>query len=137
MNIAIVICLTLSFAVSNLPGGDGGCFQSEVPKDFRYPESQETVQINRPMKSKSLAGRVLDPQGRGMEKALVERLSAGWKHRKSATFTDSEGYFAFPRQPSGVYCLRLSMRGFNTLAVRVAVTRRSQSDLRLVLGVSN
>lgn len=133
----LTICLMLCIVVPSALGGSRGDNQSSVPKGFRYPESQETVQIDTPMESKSLAGKVVDSAGFGLEKVLVERLSAGWKRRRNATFTDSEGLFTFSNPSSGQYYLRLSKPGFKTLLVKALITQKSQSQLRLALVVSH
>ena len=137
MNHFLIKCLILCTLVSSVFGEPRNHNQSKVPKDFRYPESQETVQVRVPIESKSLAGRVVDSASFGLEKVLVERLSAGWRRRQNAMFTDSEGAFVFRKQGIGRYYLRLSKPGFKTLLVRVLVTNKSQSSLRLVLGVSH
>lgn len=49
-----------------------------VAKDFSYPEAPETVTNEVPYEAKSLAGRVADVTGAGLDKVLVERLGSGW-----------------------------------------------------------
>ena len=133
LTIWLLICITASSAL----GGARRYDQSRVPKGFHYPESQETIQVDAPIKSKSLAGRVVDPAGFGLDKVLVEHVGAGWRHRRSARFTDSEGLFVFSTHSSGGHYLRLSKPGFKTLLVKVLITKNSQSQLRLALGVSH
>ncbi len=108
----------------------------QVAKDFRYPESPETIKDGTPYGAKTLAGRVIDPAGAGMEKVLVERLDSGWGKRIDATFTDSDGSFSFFRYSGKTQFLRLSKPGFNTLLVKVRIKKNLKSQLKLKLGLS-
>jgi hypothetical protein len=118
------------------PAQAGGPNQSTVPKGFHYPESPETIQVEVPFQSNSLAGRVVDSAGSGVEKVLVECLRPGWVRRRSARFTDSEGAFVFPKQSTGMRYLRLSKPGFKTMLVKVVIAKKAQPPLQLELRVS-
>lgn len=142
MNTFLAGCLALMIAVSNCQRGHvithtEQAKPQQVAKDFSYPESPATIKVESPYKAKSLAGRISDPTGAGLEKALVERLSSGWKKRIDATFTDSEGSFSFPQYSSGkTQFLKISKPGFNTLLVKVKIKDSVKSLLSIKLGAS-
>ena len=71
--------------------------QRSVPKDFSYPDASETLQIA--MTARSLAGVVRAPNGEALADVLVERVSADWKNRIDATFTDPDGRFVLSTLP--------------------------------------
>ena len=102
-----------------------------VPKGFSYPEASQTVEID--ASAKSLSGVVQSPGGDGLPDALIERVDSDWKHRLDATFTDSEGRFAFSNSPNGKYYLKISKADFSTLRVKVSLKKRAKSRLELVL----
>ena len=89
------------------------------------------------MSSKSLAGVVRVQNGDALADALVERVSADWKNRLDAAFTDREGRFDLSSLPDGKYFLRVSKSGFSTLKVKVRLKRKEKSllDLELPLGI--
>lgn len=141
MNVFLAGCLALMTALFNCQRCDvvshtAQAETQQVAKDFSYPESPETIKDETPYEAKSLAGRVVDPTGAGMGKALVERLNAGWKKRIAATLTDPEGSFSFSRSSSKAQFLRISKPGFNTLLVKVKIKKNLKSQLNLKLGVS-
>jgi len=106
-----------------------------VPKEFSYPEASETVQIA--LSARSLAGVVRVPNGEVLPDVLVERVSADWKKRLDATFTDTQGRFHLSALPDGKYSLKVSKSGFSTLKVEVRVKKKAKSlmDLALPLGI--
>jgi hypothetical protein len=141
MNIFLAVCLALTAAVSNCQKNHVAAPSEEakvqrVPEDFNYPESPETVQDEIPYEAKSLAGKISDPTGAGLGKALVELLSSGWKKRIDATFTDSEGSFSFSRYSGKTHFLRISKPGFNTLLIKVDIKENLKTTLSIKLGVS-
>src|SRR5438045_1416093 len=73
---------------------DSRCGQ-KVPDNFNYPQSQETIQVDAEIKSRSLSGLVIDPSGAPASKVLLERVRPGWGKRISAVLSDSTGHFAF------------------------------------------
>jgi hypothetical protein len=102
-----------------------------APTDFSYPEASEIVETD--ALAKSLSGVVKRPGGDALPDALVERVGSDWRNRLDATFTDSEGGFAFPGLPKGTYYLKVSRSGFSTLRVMVRLKKRAKSRLALVL----
>lgn len=142
MNVFLVGCLTLLAAVSNCQRSHvvTRAEQSKAPQiaeDFSYPVSPETITNETSYEAKSLAGRINDPSGAGLEKALVERLSSGWKKRLDATFTDSEGSFSFSHYSGKTQFLKISKPGFNTLLVRVKIKENLKTPLSIELNVSH
>jgi hypothetical protein len=111
--------------------------KQRVPENFSYPESPEIIQINKAIKSKSISGIITDPSGAAASEVLVERLEANWGKRIEAILTDSKGYFAFTRNTPGVYFLKISKPGFNSMLLKVEVTtRKANSSLKIGLRVS-
>jgi hypothetical protein len=108
----------------------------EVPKDFSYPDSPKRTELKDPIRAKSLAGTIADAAGFPIPRVLVERVSPDWKTRLDATFTDSEGSFAFVKAPIGRHYLKLSMNGFDTLLVKVIASKKSKAKLKLFLNPS-
>lgn len=125
--------LLLALAASLFSQGSN--HQRSVPKDFSYPEPSEIVEVA--ASSKALAGVVRVPNGEALADALVERVTADWKNRLDATFTDSEGRFELSSLPDGKYFLRVSKSGFSTLRVKVRLKRKEKSlmYLELPLGI--
>jgi hypothetical protein len=141
MNVFFAGCLALLAAVSYCRQGHVATHTEQaeaqqVAKDFSYPESPETIKVETPYEAESLAGRISDPTGVGLERALVECLSSGWKKRIDATFTGSEGSFSFSRCSGKTQFLRISKSGFNTLLVKVKIKENQKSPLNIKLGVS-
>ena len=105
----------------------------QPPKGFSYPESPETIQINVPYEAKSLAGRVVDSNGATIEKALVELLDEGWGKRLDAVFSDSNGWFSFPRASGKTVYIKLSNPGFSTSLIKLRIQKRVGSELTIKL----
>jgi hypothetical protein len=107
--------------------------QQRVPADFVYPSSQETLQIDAVIKSKSLSGIVTDPNGAPLPKVLVERVNKNWGERIEAILTDSEGQFVFEPSRAGIHFVRLSKPGFTPMLLRVNVNQKARANLSIVL----
>ena len=141
MNIFFAGCLTLLTVVSN-------CQRSHVvahldqaeaqqaTRDFSYPESPEIIKDETPHEAMALAGRISDHTGAGLERALVEHLSSGWKKRIDATFTDSEGSFSFSQYSGTTQFLKISKPGFNTLLIKVKIKEELKTQLNIKLALS-
>lgn len=108
----------------------------KVPSGFRYPPSHETIKVEAEIESRSLSGVVTDPRGVGASRVLVERVEAGWGKRISAVLSNRDGRFAFPIR-SGTHFLRVSKPGFNTMLLKVRVSRKTKSLLHVELQLSN
>ena len=111
--------------------------EQKVPVAFSYPQSQETIQIDREIESRSLSGIVTDPSGAMASKVLVERVRSGWGKRISAVFSNEDGHFAFDGVHSGIHYLRVSKPGFNTMLLKIRVNAKIKSTLRIDLHLSN
>lgn len=108
-----------------------------VPENFSYPESPEIIQINKVIESKSMSGIITDSSGTAASEVLVERLEDNWGKRIEATLTDSKGYFAFTKNTPGIYFLKLSKPGFNSMLLKVKVkTRKANPKLKIGLRIS-
>jgi hypothetical protein len=104
--------------------------KQKVPEDFSYPPSPQIIQINKAMRSNSLSGVITDPSGSATSEVLVEILESNWGNRIEAILTDSEGVFAFTKNAPGVYFLRLSKPGFDSMLLKVQVAKK-KAGLRL------
>ena len=112
-------------------------YGQKVPDTFNYPQSQETIQLDAEIKSRSLSGVVTDPGGAAASKILVERVRPGWGKRVSAVLSDSTRHFAFAGARPGTHFLRVSKPGFNTMLLKVRVSAKARSPLRIELKLSN
>ena len=101
----LIAALLISCVVPFLSVARNQCGQ-KVPSGFNYPQSQETIQVDAEIKSRSLSGVVTDPSGAGASKVLVERVRPGWGKRISAIFSNADGHFAFAGVGSGTHFLR-------------------------------
>jgi len=111
--------------------------QKRAPENFSYPPSAEIVQINKAIKSKSLSGAVTDPSGAAASDVLVEKLADNWGKSIEAVLTDSKGYFALAEGAPGVYFLKLSKPGFDSMLLKVEVTtKKANSKLKIKLRLS-
>jgi hypothetical protein len=109
----------------------------KVPDTFSYPESQEIIQVDAEIRSRSLSGVVRDPGGAVASKVLVERVRSGWGKRIGAVLSDAKGRFTFSAVTPGTYFLRVSKPGFNTLLLTVRVSTKARSTLRIELQLSH
>jgi hypothetical protein len=108
---------------------------------FIAPESVNQLRAGRPpdevIKSKSLSGTISYPGGAGMPDALVEKLEDNWGRRVEAILTDSKGYFKFTGSAPGIYFLKVSKPGFDSVRFKVEVTtKKSSARLKIVLSLS-
>jgi Carboxypeptidase regulatory-like domain len=93
------------------------------------------IQLEKTLTSQTLSGRVrFDTDPTGVEGALVELCDAEWKKMIASTTTDSEGAFSFPGfKANKTYYLRLSMRNYHTLLVKVKLKPSGPKELILNL----
>lgn len=110
--------------------------RKEVPVGFSYPQSPDTIEIERPFSARSLHGIISDSNKTVLEDALVERLEARSGRRVYAVFTDSNGAFAIPSGPGNVQSLKISKAGYNTLLIKVVIKKSGKSQLFLYMGPS-
>jgi hypothetical protein len=111
--------------------------RQKVPAGFNYPQSQETIQVEAEIKSRSLSGLVTDPSGAVASRVLLEKVRPGWGKRISAVFSDTDGHFGFAGAGPGTHFLRVSKPGFNTMLLKVKVSAKARSTLRIDLKLSN
>src|SRR5262245_37551526 len=111
--------------------------KQRVPEDFNYPESPQIIQVDKVIKSKSLSGIITDSVGAAVSDVLVEKLEDNWGKRVEAILTDSKGYFAFIGAKPGLYFLKISKPGFDSMLLKVEVTtRKASSRLKIALALS-
>jgi len=138
----LLLGLTFISVIFNSPkvSAQGHKAKEEVPRDFTYPAPFDYEEIKEPIVSRSLSGIVVVPLteskgyiGNPVPNALVERVTPDWKRRLDATFTNEDGLFKLKSVPPGTYHLKLSNLYFNTLLVKVIVSRKAKNTLKLEL----
>src|SRR6266481_5212024 len=108
----LIAALLIGGAIPFLGVARNQCGQ-KVPAGFNYPQSEETIQVDAEIKSRSLSGVVTDPNGAAASQVLVERVRPGWGKRINSVISDSTGHFAFTGVSPGTYFLKVSKPGFN------------------------
>jgi hypothetical protein len=84
--------------------------------------------------AKSLSAVVQDPVGSPLTNVLVQEFSPDWKTVLRTSATDNHGRLSLATvQGRKIYCLQLSMPGFDPLRVRVQVDRKRGTSLKLKL----
>jgi hypothetical protein len=112
--------------------------KQRVPDSFNYPESPDIIKIDVIIKSKSLSGSITDPGGGALSDVLIEQLEDNWGKRVAAIFTDAKGRFEFTRITPGIYFLKISKPGFNSMLFKIEVTtKKASSKLKFSLKFSN
>ena len=97
----------------------------------------ETVEIGKIQIAKTLTGTVVDPADSALPGVKVLEVSSDWKTVLRTTVTDRDGkWFLAPVPRQKVYYLRFSADGFNTLEVRVKLSRWKGGNLRFNLPVA-
>jgi hypothetical protein len=110
--------------------------RQKVPDDFGYPESM-TYQFEDVIRSKSISGIITYTSGDAASDVLVEILEEDWGKRIEAILTDSKGHFAFAGNTPGVYFLKISKPGFNSMLLKIEVTtKRARPGLKIGLLLS-
>lgn len=107
-----------------------------VPADFSYPAVGQNVELSEPLTASRVSGKVLDPNGDPVNRALVEVTTADWSQRVSATFTDESGYFDFSSLGPGEYPIRVTKPGFAPLLGKIRVSKSGPKSVNLNLHVA-
>jgi hypothetical protein len=96
-----------------------------------------TVEIQNLQLARSLAAVVEDPTDSPIAGVLVEDVSSDWKKTLRSTTTDVSGRFTFAQvKGRDVYYLRLTIKDFNQLRVRVKVDPERGKELQLKMEIS-
>jgi hypothetical protein len=109
----------------------------KVPPGFSYPVTGPTGEYPRPFVVRWLSGKITGPEGLGLPQVLVERMSADWKTRLDAVFTDESGNFRFAKSTCGRYPIRLSLSGYGPVEVTLLVKRSAKSIFHFELDFAN
>lgn len=105
-----------------------------VPTDFKYPAAGENVELPEPLVARRVSGRVLDPNGHPVKRALVEITTPDWSERVSARFSDENGFFVFSDHlGSGEYPIRVTKPGFAPLLGKIKVSKSGPKAVDLTL----
>lgn len=90
---------------------------------------EETV-----LTSQSLSGHVrLGANESGLHGVHIDICDSKWKNVVASTTSDEDGMFSFPSRRKGLYHLRLSLPGANTLLVKVKLASKGPAQLSLTL----
>lgn len=108
-----------------------------VPHGFKYPELGETVVIGDEILARRLAGKVFDPNGDPVDRALVEVTTEDWTKRIAAVFTDRQGRFEFCESEEAEYHIKITQYGFAPLRARIRLSKSASTQLRLDLFIAN
>lgn len=112
--------------------------KQRAPESFNYPESPDIIKVDEVIKSKSLSGSITDPGGGALSDVLIEQLEDNWGKRIEAMLTDTKGRFAFTGITPGIYFLKISKPGFNSMLFKIEVTtKKAGSKLKFSLKFSN
>jgi hypothetical protein len=96
----------------------------------------EIVVVQRPFRTHSLAGVVVDPSGAILPGATVDDCDPTFSRVLATTTTDSTGYFAFSGTKIGSnHYLRFRSRGFNPLEISVKLRHFAPAQLRVKLPI--
>ena len=84
--------------------------------------------------SQSLSGHVqLGANESGLRGVHIDICDSKWKTVVASTTSDEDGMFTFPSRRKGLYYLRLSLPGANTLLVKVKLSSWGPKRLSLKL----
>lgn len=111
--------------------------ETKVPSGFSYPEAMGKILIETPIIASSLSGRVVDTNGDGLSKVLVECVTHDWRRRIDATLTDPEGRFHLSSSAKGRFCLRFSLPGWGTVLARITLNRKTKAEINMVLPIAS
>jgi Carboxypeptidase regulatory-like domain len=107
-----------------------------VPPSLKYPQFGESVIVPDPLVAKQIAGKVLDPGGNPVSRAIVEITTPDWSERVVAVFTDRDGRFAFAQQTLSEYAVKITKPGFAPLLVKIRISKAGASKLKLVMHIA-
>ncbi|MFI5247740.1 MAG: carboxypeptidase-like regulatory domain-containing protein [Nitrospirales bacterium] len=133
MRVATVLSLVLAISLGFQVGCTHRTEPQVVPPGFRYPEIGVQVALPDPLLARRVAGRVLDPNGDPVKKALVELTKPNWQERIIARFTDDHGRFDFPNLALGEYPVRVTKPGFAPLLARIMVSKSGPRGVELTM----
>ncbi|MGA2261019.1 MAG: carboxypeptidase-like regulatory domain-containing protein [Acidobacteriota bacterium] len=131
----VTLCaMALLFMQIACLGRQGG---QHVSLTFVYPDAPEIVEYQDVRPVKSLSGIVLNPQDDAVGDALVAVLSVATKVRLDAVLSGKDGKFNLgPQNSTGAYLVRFSKPGFNTVVIRIKLSRVGAQDISVTLPYS-
>jgi hypothetical protein len=98
--------------------------------------SQEILQLKGLLRTHALAGVVASPSGPVIPGVAIEIVDSK-KRCLKATTTDVNGRFDFKISKPGLYRVRLSRNGFNTIVATVRIDHHTRNELRFELPMGN
>ncbi len=107
-----------------------------VPLDFDYPAPMKSIEYDEPVAAGALTGIVRDASGAPRERILVERVAEPKGARLDARFTDRRGRFSFDKIADGLYRLKFSFPGFDTVYIAVRVQKKMGRKIEVELPLS-
>jgi hypothetical protein len=93
-----------------------------------------TLEQTGEIEAQVLAGKILDAAQKPISGVLVEQLSTDGK-RVEAVVTDAKGRFVMKPRTPWVYVVRASKPGFDSLLVKVRISKYGKRELALTLPV--
>lgn len=131
----VMLCaIALLFMQIAWLGRQGG---QHVSSTFVYPDAPEIMEYQEVQSVKSLSGIVRNPQGDAVGDVLVEVLSVATRVRFDAVLSGRDGKFNLGSQNStGTYVVRFSKPGFNTVVMRIKLSRAGARDISVTLPFS-
>ena len=97
--------------------------------------SSNTVELPREIEAQVLSGKIVDAADSPIPEVRVEQLSSDGKVVESV-LTNSKGKFVMKPRSPWVYAMRVSKPGFDTLLLKVRVSKNGRRELELTLPVS-
>jgi carboxypeptidase family protein len=98
---------------------------------------QETVEYAKVRNAANLSGVVSDRSGAAIAQVRVFEMSDDWSAELRSTTTDSQGRWSFsPTVNGATYRIQFIKDGFNTVRIRVKVTKRRAKPLAVEMPVA-
>src|SRR5262245_56999329 len=95
--------------------------------------AQESINIQKPYRTSSLVGVVVDHTGSEMPGVVVKRISLAHNGSQDELVTDENGQFRFSRITRGKHSLQLSKPGWSTLYITVVIDKKAKGELKLTM----
>jgi hypothetical protein len=101
------------------------------------PAGQETVEYAKVRNAANLSGVVSDQSGAAIPQVRVFEMSDDWRSELRSTTTDAQGRWSLsPTVNGATYRIQFTKDGFNTVRIRVRVTKHRAKPLAVELPVA-
>lgn len=102
---------------------------------LKIAAAQTTEEILAPVQTNSLSGEVVDPEGAGLDRVKVERITGPSKQVVDSVAADDKGKFELKAVPDGEYVIRLSRPGYRTSIRHIVVKKAYDKNLSLMMSI--